>query len=286
MNQSGKTQTFPVDIKENICCQQRKDGNMLTTEQKKEKVRDFRPIDDVFFEVLARNPRVCEEMLRTILEDENLVVVSSVTQSDERNLYGRSVRLDALCVLSDGTKVNVEVQRSNNDNHLKRVRYNASCITVRESSTGTNFEAIPEVYIVYISEFDIFKENETIYHVEKVLKETGKVIDDGLHEIFVNTEVDDGTDIADLMSCFIKKEVNNPKFPLLSSEVKRLKETEGGVHAVCEVMQKYENIAIQKDHIEKIKKMIKKGCTKEFILELDYTEDEYAEAEAELFQMV
>lgn len=45
-------------------------------------------------------------------------------------------------------------------------------------------------------------------------------MDDGLHEIFVNTAVDDGTDIA-----------------------------------VCEVMQKYEKIAVdealRKEHLEK-----------------------------------
>lgn len=91
----------------------------LTEEQKREKVRDLRPIDDVFFEVLAQNVSVCQEMLRTILEDEKLVVTSVVTQSDERNIYGRSVRLDALCVLGNGTKCNIEVQRSDNDNHLK-----------------------------------------------------------------------------------------------------------------------------------------------------------------------
>lgn len=109
--------------------------------------------------------------------------------------------------------------------------------------------------------------------MEKVLRETG-------------TFIDDGTDIADLMSCFTKKEIKNPKFPALSSEVKRLKETEGGVQVVCEVMQKYENIAVHKERNEAIKKMLQKGCTKEFILDLDYTEDEYAEAEAELCQQV
>ena len=92
----------------------------LTEQQKQERIRDLRPNDDVFFEVLARNVSVCQEMLRTILEDDSLVVTSVITQSDERNLYGRSVRLDALCTLGNGTKVNVEVQRSDNDNHLKR----------------------------------------------------------------------------------------------------------------------------------------------------------------------
>lgn len=109
-------------------------------------------------------------------------------------------------------------------------------------------------------------------------------IDDGLHEIFVNTVIDDGTDIAELMSCFTKKEVKNSKFPELSGQIKRLKETEGGMQAVCEVMQKYENLAIQRDHIEKIMKMIQKGYSKEAILDLDYTEEEYLEAEALLLQ--
>jgi hypothetical protein len=81
------------------------------------------------------------------------------------------------------------------------------------------------------------------------------------------------------------KSVKNSKFPALSSEVKRLKETEGGVQVVCEVMQKYIDETVHEERMEKIQKMIRKGCTKEFILELDYTEDEYAEAEAELFQM-
>lgn len=258
----------------------------LTTEEKKEKVKNLRPIDDVFFEVLAQNKSVCQEMLRTILEDAGLVVNDVVTQSDERNLYGRSVRLDALCVLGNGAKVNVEVQRSDNDNHLKRARFNASSITVRDSNPGIKFDEVLELYIVYISEFDFLKGNKTIYHVEKVLRETGEFVDDGLHEIFVNTVVNDGTDIAELMSCFTKKEIKSEKFPALSGEVKRLKETEGGVHVVCEIMQMYENIAVQKDHISKIKKMIRKGYSKEDILELDYTEDEYIEAETELLQLV
>ena len=262
----------------------------LTNEQKKAKVRDFRPIDDVFFEVLAQNPEVCQEMLRTILEDDELVVTSVITQSDERNLYGRSVRLDALCTLGSGVKVNVEVQRSDNDNHLRRARFNASSITVRDSDPGTRFDEVLELYIVYISEFDFLKGNKTIYHVEKVLRETGEVIDDGLHEIFVNTVIDDGTEIAELMSCFTKKEVRNAKFPMLSSEVSRLKGTEGGVLAVCEVMQKYEKMAadeaVHKVNITKVQKMILRGYSKEEILELDYTEDEYAEAERGLRQPV
>ena len=129
----------------------------LTLEEKFERVKNFRPIDDVFFEVLASNKAVCQEMLRTILEDKELIVEDVIVQSSERNIYGRSVRLDALCTLGTGKKVNIEVQRSDNDNHFKRVRFNESVITAKESNTGDEFEDIIDLYVVYISEFDFIK---------------------------------------------------------------------------------------------------------------------------------
>lgn len=79
--------------------------------------------DDAFFEGLAQDPKVCEEILQVILEDSELQVEDALVKSSERNLYGRSVRLDALCTLGNGTKCNIEIQRSDNDNHLKRARF-------------------------------------------------------------------------------------------------------------------------------------------------------------------
>ena len=257
----------------------------MDLQEKKERVKNFRLIDDVFFEVFADDIPACQEILRTILEDTELVVKSVIVQSSERNLYGRSVRLDALCIMGDGSLCNIEIQRSDNDDHLRRARFNAASITVKESNTGEHFEAIKDVYIVYISEKDVLGAGFTTYHVDKVIRENGMVVDDGLHEIFVNTAIDDGSEIAELMSCFTKTELENPKFPAVTSRFREIKTTEGGLNAMCEVMEYYNELAIKKDHIEKIQKMIRKGYSREDILALDYTEDEYAEAEAELFQM-
>lgn len=254
----------------------------LSKQEKLDRVKNLRPIDDVFFEVLAQNKEVCQEILQTILQDTQLIVKEVTIQSTEANLYGRGVRLDALCVLGSGQYCNIEVQRSNNDNHLKRARYNASMITVRESNTGEKFENVKDIYLIYISEFDFLNEGKTIYHVDKVLRETGTIVDDGLHEIFVNTAVNDGTDIADLMACFTKKEFDDQKFPKFTAEVKRLKETEGGAQAVCEVMEIYKREAVQEREIELIQKMLSKGYSKEEILELGFTEDEYSEAQKSL----
>lgn len=217
----------------------------MTLEEKIQRVKDFRPIDDVFFEVLADDIEVCEEILRVIMEDDKLLVNDVIVQSSERNLYGRSVRLDALCTLSNSKKVNIEVQRSDNDDHLRRVRFNSASITVKESNAQEKFEEIVDVYVVYISEFDIFNANKTIYHVDKVIRETNEAVDDGSQEIFVNTAINDGSLIAELMDCFKQTEFDNPKFPKLTNRVKMLKTTEGGASAVCAVMEKYTEEAVK-----------------------------------------
>lgn len=121
--------------------------------EKIERIKEFRLIDDIFFEVFASDIPACQEILRVILEDAELIVNDVVVQSSERNLYGRSVRLDALCTLGNGSLCNIEIQRADNDNHLKRARFNAANITVKESETGTNFEKNKRcVYYLHIRE--------------------------------------------------------------------------------------------------------------------------------------
>ena len=188
----------------------------------------------------------CVHVENESLTDQLIQIDLVIVQQDERNLFGRSVRLDALCTFSDGSKCNVEVQRADGDDHFRRVRFNASSITVMESQTGDRFEQVLELYMVYISEKDIAGLGKTIYHVDKTVRETGDVIDDGLHEIYVNAEIDDGTDISRLMKCFMQDIVNSPEFPALSSRVRELNETEGGLNAVCSVMEHYERIAAEK----------------------------------------
>ena len=197
------------------------------------------PIDDVFFECLSEQPGVCQEMLRVILQDPELFVKEVIPQRSERNPFGRSVRLDCLCILGDGSLVNIEIQRSDNDDHIRRTRFNAASITVHASEPGSRFADVAEVYVIYISQFDLFKEDKTLYHVDKILRETGTRIDDGEHIIFVNTAVNDGSDIAGLMSCMLQEEVTDERFPCLAAGIRTLKETEGGTTSMCKLMDKY-----------------------------------------------
>lgn len=149
-------------------------------------------------------------------------------------------------------------------------------------------EDILELYIIYISEFDFLKGGLTTYHIDKVIRENGEVVDDGLHEIFVNTAVDDGSSIAGLMSCFTRKEVTNREFPAVTRRFQELK-SEGGADAVCEIMERYLKEgrleAQREERIRAIQNMIDLEIPKEKILK-KYSPEEYQEAEALLMATV
>ena len=197
------------------------------------------PIDDLMFCKMAEHKEFCEEILRVILEDEGLTVVETIPQWQGKNLSGRSVVLDAKCVSGDGRHINIEVQKANDDNHLKRVRYNAAVLTTNISETGSKFEFIPDVCIVFISKFDMFDGGLPLYHIDKVVRETGQVIDDGLTEIFVNTVNYDGSKPARLMKLFTDNDAySSDEFPITSELKSRLKSSEGGSRTMNEILEK------------------------------------------------
>ncbi len=232
-------------------------------------VRQLRPIDDTFFEVLMQDIDTCQELLRIVLEDDELIVEEVHPQESVKNLQGRSVRLDAFCTLSSGKRCNVEVQKGRGIDHLKRVRYNASCITANITEPGTEFENVPDVYVVYISTFDVFKSGKTIYHVEKVVTETGEIVSDGLHEIYVNTKIDDGSTIAEYMQCMLQENVDNRKFPHLTRRCKQYKDEEGGHDGMCKLVEDYAKEYAEEQRIREQKDtarlMFTKGVTMDIV---------------------
>ncbi len=120
------------------------------------------------------------------------------------------------------------------------MRYNTSCVTANITEPGTKFEKVPNVIGIYISKFDMFQSGKTIYHIDRVIRETGEVQDNGLQEVYVNTKIDDGSDIAELMRIFKEKDTYDfKKFPKISGRKKQFKENEGGSDKMCDLVENY-----------------------------------------------
>lgn len=209
----------------------------------KAKIREdamkLNPIDDALFVKMAEDMDFCQEMLQTFLSDKNLVVLETAPQYMVKNLQGRSCILDLKCQIGSGQIVNVEVQKADDDDHQKRVRYNTSVLTANIVNPGEKFRDVPEVISVFISRFDVFKLGRAVYHVERIIKETGDVVDNGVREVYINAENYDASDIADLMRLFVEDAVyDDDKFPVSSQRKRRFKTTEEGVNEMCEIIER------------------------------------------------
>lgn len=233
----------------------------------KQTVAKLNIIDDTFFQKMAEDKGFCEEMLSAILK-QPVKVLEVIPQDSIKNLQGRSVVLDALCELQDGKLSNVEVQKSNNDNHEKRVRYNASCITVNITDPGKKFESVPDVTIIYISKFDMYKGKKTVYHVDRVVRETGEIVYNGLEEVYVNTKIDDGSDIAKLMRIFTESETYDfKKFPKISERKAHFKNDEKGDASMCEIVEEFAREYAKEVEENMVKKLLKSGTSVEKVLD-------------------
>ena len=212
-------------------------------------VRQLVPIDDVMFQKMAESKKVCQEIISTVMGQE-VEVVDVIPQDSIENLRGRSVRLDCLCKLKGGTYVNVEVQKPNNDDHEARVRYNASVVTANQTPKGAKFKDVAQVIVIYITKFDIFEDGLPIYHIDRVVRETGKTRTDGFTEIYVNAAVknyDDelNSNVSDLMDLFTdRKKLNPEKFPEFSKRKDMFVNTKKGEKIMCE---KVDQLARQRE---------------------------------------
>lgn len=202
------------------------------------------------FRKMAEDKEFCQEILRVILEDNKLTVLESVPQWTGTNLQGRSVILDARCIRGNGTQVDIEVQKSDNDDHQRRVRYNSAILTTNITNPGIKFEKIPDVCVVFISKFDIFEGNLPLYHINRVVRETGKIVSNGFEEVYVNTKIKNDSEVSELMEVFASDDIYNSKFPKTSEMKHRYKETEGGLDVMCEIMER-----ITSEEIGKVNKL-------------------------------
>lgn len=238
---------------------------MQTCTEQQALIKQLNVIDDVFFHKVAEDKDVCEEILRIILQKPELKVIDAQTQRFLRNIGAHSVILDLLCEDENGNRINVEMQKTDDDDHVKRVRFNSSNIDTTFTEKGLDYKDFPDIYIIFISKFDMFQKGKTIYHLETVIRETGTSVDDGTHRIFVNCAINDGSDIAELMQYFKNSTGKNNKFPRLSNRVYYFKESKEGADAMTQVVEEYANKKVLERDKETAKSLIQNGASVELV---------------------
>ena len=153
------------------------------------------------------------------------------------NLQGRAVRLDILAVDDSGKIYNIEVQKNDHGAQAKRARYNSSLLDANITEAGNQYENLKETYVIFITENDVMQAGHPIYHIDRIVKETGKNFNDEAHIIYVNAQIQDETALGKLMHDFFCVNADNMKYSILAERVRYFKETKKGVVDMSSVME-------------------------------------------------
>ena len=196
--------------------------------------------DDLMSKVFDGNIEATELLLQIILERKDVKVIRVKGQVELKSPYpdGRNIKLDIDAVDGEGVELDVEVQRNTKGSHIRRPRFHQSMMDSRLLKKKQDFKELKDTYVIFICQHDKFKENKPIYHIDKIIRETGKVFDDGAHIIYVNGKYRGEDDFGKLAHDFNCKKADNIYFKPLADGVRHFKETEEGRDAMCESFTK------------------------------------------------
>lgn len=144
----------------------------------------------------------CQHVLRILTGIVDLIVKEVITQYSVTKVTSHSARLDVMAEDEKGKLYNIEIQRRDCVDHARRTRFYGAMIDSEFLEKGKAYEEMPDVYIIYISETDIWKAGKTKYVVEKYFSGTDMAYEDGIHILYVNAAVYDGTETAKMMEYF------------------------------------------------------------------------------------
>jgi hypothetical protein len=217
----------------------------MTTEEHNELleiIQQFCLMDDDFMSVaFDNNPKAVQLVLNIILERDDLHVKAEDihVQYEIPNSPHRSVRLDVLATDSTGKVYNIEIQRDDRGAGIRRARYNSALIDSTMLKEGQSTSQLHDSYVIFITEKDVLKRDKPLYHIDRVIRETGEVFEDGSHILYVNGSNRDDTPLGQLMQDFHCKTSAEMKYKDLADTLKYFKEGSEGGYNMCRLMEDY-----------------------------------------------
>ena len=210
-----------------------------------ERIKNLRLIDDELMTVVFSGDKKATELLiRILLNRNDLRVTKSMTQEQKHNLFGRSVTLDIVAEDIFKTEYNIEIQRADKGAGARRIRYHQAMIDSHTLKKQEDFDNLPNLYIIFILEHDLFNMGEPVYFVNKTLNakdEDGNnlLFDDGCNIMYINGEYKGDDALGKLMHDFSTPNADEMYYTELAEKVRFYKQDETGVQMASKIVEEY-----------------------------------------------
>ena len=249
-------------------------------ERYKEKIKHFTIMNDIFMRNVLKEISCTEYILQVIMNKQELKVIDQTLQKDYKNLQGRSAILDCVAKDVENNFFNVEIQGENDGASPKRARYHCGLLDMNLLNPGDLFDSLPETYVIFITKNDVLGYNQPISHIQRRIKETEDIFQDGQHILYVNSKKQDDTELGRLMHDLHCKEAGKMYSNILATRVHQLKETEEGVKTMCQELEEIYNEGEQSGFLrgEQSGKLKAKKETTLSLLEMGMSVEQIAQA--------
>ena len=208
-------------------------------------------MNDVFMRNVFKKRECTEYVLQVIMNKRGLKITDQVLQKDYKNLQGRSAVLDCVARDIDGRQMNVEIQQENEGASPKRARYHSGLMDMNTLNPGQDFNALPESYVIFITRDDVLGYGFQIYHISRKIEEVRKDFKDEAHIIYVNSKIQDDTELGRLMHDLHCKNASDMYSKILANRVRELKETKKGVDIMCNEIEEIYSEGIERGELMK-----------------------------------
>ena len=145
--------------------------------------------------------------------------------------------LDVEAIDSSGEKYDIEIQRDEYEAYPERGRYHLAIMDAHSLKPKQPFRALPTSYVVFIMEKDYYGEGLPVYHVDRVVRETGREYGDRAQIAYANGAYQGENDIGRLMADFREVDPQKMHNQELAGRAYDLKYKEDEVRKMCKAME-------------------------------------------------
>ena len=154
--------------------------------------------------------------------------------------------------------IHVEFQISDDDDHMRRVRYCNGSIDTHLLQKGKAYKELPDVYHIYITMNDFIGGGQTVYEIFRTVCDregtysTQYPVENGVHELYINLEIPlgDGSELDHLLR-YIKETTEENEDACFGHIIKSVKECREGED---EIMKYYSSHEFLRNKLQNMQK--------------------------------
>ena len=218
------------------------------------KLQDLNLMDRFLFSELIENAEAYKIILEIILEREINFKGEPVAENEKRKeLLGKIARLDVCAIGDDDRVYNAEVQKENENNMHKRMRYYGALMTSKLLPEGTiDYNRLSDLCMIVIAGFDMGGEGKYRYTVRRMYEGyPDKEVYDGEVILYLNTKGKDTAEVSNELIAMLEYFEETTDDVELSSgyeRIIRLNEIVSSIKANDEIGVKYMNAYEERMH--------------------------------------